>query len=50
MGWLAGLFWQRVHDPRLIRIDREVEALKQDMVKLKEQTANLVASSERPKT
>jgi hypothetical protein len=50
MGWLGRILWQRVHDPRLVRIDHEVEALKLDMKKLKEQTAELVASNERPKT
>lgn len=47
MSWLGRLFWQRVHDPRLIHIEREVDALKQDMVELKAQTAELVEAEKR---
>ena len=46
MNWIGRIFWQRIHDPRLIRIDGEVAELKKDMLKLKEQTAELLAARE----
>lgn len=43
MSWLTGLFWQPSKDARLARVETEVDELKVDMVRLKEQTAALEA-------
>jgi len=49
MSWLGRVLWQRLVDPRLTLVETEVAALKADIAMLKEQTAELMASNERPK-